>query len=118
MSRQSAEITIDHAVPTFEDFWRLYPRKVSKRAAEKSWKREVLSTPPDQIIEGLRRQLPFYAIRDQQFIPHPSTWLNNARWEDEVQIPVKTEKKRSILDAARDRFSYSDNDIGVRGLQH
>ena len=110
--------TIEHVTLTFEDFWRLYPRKVSKRTAEKSWKREILSTPPDQIIEGLRRQLPFYATRDQQFIPHPSTWLNNARWEDEVQIPVKTEKKRSVVDAARDFIGNSNNDFWLRSIQH
>lgn len=69
---------------TFADFWREYPRKQSKRAAEKSWHREIKAgADPREIMEGLRRQLPGFARKEKQFIPHPSTWLNQARWEDE-----------------------------------
>ena len=27
--------------------------------------------------------------QDKQYIPHPSTWLNGKRWEDEVPAPTK-----------------------------
>jgi len=31
---------------------------------------------------------------DGQFIPHPTTWLNQERWNDTVEVPViRTAKK-------------------------
>jgi len=71
---------------TFEEFWRLYPRRVAKRAAQKEWDREIRAgTEPETIIEGLRRQLPMLMRKDPQFIPHARTWLHQGRWEDEPE---------------------------------
>lgn len=71
---------------TFDHFWSLYPRRVSKRVAVKAWEKEMRSgTDPDEIISGLRRQLPYLRSKEPQFIPHPATWLNQGRWEDEVE---------------------------------
>jgi len=72
----------------FSDFWSIYPRRVAKRAAQKAWDKEMnAGTDPDVIIAGLRRQLPIFARKDEQFIPHASTWLNQGRFEDEVSFP-------------------------------
>lgn len=74
---------------TFEDFWTLYPRKIAKRAAFKVWEREMKAgTAPDDILAGLRAQVPSLSARDPQFIPHAATWLNQGRWEDEVLPPA------------------------------
>lgn len=88
---------------SFADFWELYPRKQSKRAAEKAWHREIKAgADPREIIEGLRRQLPGFARKDKQFIPHPSTWLNQARWEDEDMpyAPSQASEYRCNAEAA------------------
>jgi hypothetical protein len=72
--------------PTFEDFWKLYPRKVEKIGAKKAWPRAVKAAGGGQVIlDGLRRQLPTLTASDPQFVPHPTTWLNNGRWEDAVE---------------------------------
>lgn len=67
----------------FEEFWKNYPRKVGKAAAKKSW----LKKPPD--LATVIAALEWQSKQEQwtrgggQFIPHPSTWLNQERWADE-----------------------------------
>jgi len=70
----------------FAEFWEVYPRKVAKRRAIKAW----LKLSPDSktqaaIIEAVNRQSTSKKWREEngQYIPHPATWLNDGRWEDE-----------------------------------
>lgn len=70
----------------FADFWRAYPRKVGKEAAWKSWQR----VKPDGVLVtrmlytlGWQRQQADWLKDGGQFIPHPATWLNQGRWQDE-----------------------------------
>lgn len=72
----------------FNRFWEVYPKKVGKGAARKSWdKRKPSEELTAQMIAAVRRQ----AQSDQwrrdggQYIPNPATWLNQERWEDEVR---------------------------------
>lgn len=71
----------------FEEFWKQYPNKKAKAAAEKRWKK---ISPDDKtfasIMSGLARHKSSRAwLKDNgEFIPHPATWLNERRWEDEI----------------------------------
>lgn len=86
----------------FADFWRFYPRKVGKDSAWRAWQK----IKPD--IELLKTMLAVLAWQKQQddwlrdggrFVPHPSTWLNQGRWQDEPsQQPHISE---ATLNAAR-----------------
>lgn len=71
----------------FEAWWKLYPRKVGKQDARRVWDRKIRDTDPATITDGLRRYLPLYAQTEPDFVPHPSTWLQQGRWEDEVSAP-------------------------------
>jgi hypothetical protein len=33
-----------------------------------------------------------WASADRQFVPHPATWLNGKRWEDEVEVKIAQDK--------------------------
>jgi len=70
-------------------FWELYPRKVAKPAALRAWNAAIKTTEPDLIVIGLGRHLPSMKANDPKFVPHPATWLNNARWNDEPE-PIKS----------------------------
>lgn len=75
----------------FATFWKLYPNKVGKAAAQKAWKKlKITGDLFTLIAEGLAKQVVSTAwTKDNgQFIPHPSTWLNGQRWEDEVPSPA------------------------------
>lgn len=70
----------------FEKFWDVYPRKAAKHKAAEIWKRDKLDTMVDEIIAKVQA----YSQTDQwlkdggKFIPHPTTFLNQRRYEDDV----------------------------------
>ena len=68
----------------FMAFWQAYPRKTGKGAAWKAWRNASLPKL-EVILNAIRkaRQSPDWLKERGAFIPHPSTWLNQARWEDE-----------------------------------
>lgn len=71
----------------FDQFWKLYPRKVGKAPAEKAWKK--LKVTPELlglIATALARQSVSidWLKSGGQYIPYPSKWLNEKRWEDET----------------------------------
>ncbi len=72
----------------FDDFYAVYPRKVSKQAALKAWR---ALKPNDALVETIiadvkRRLETEWRGKDMQYIPHPSTYLNQRRWEDETEV--------------------------------
>jgi len=75
----------------FAKFWKLYPNKKGKAAAEKAWtKLKVTEDLFNLITQGLAKQCVSAGwVKDKgEFIPHPSTWLNGKRWEDEIAPPA------------------------------
>ena len=72
----------------FDLFWRAYPRKVGKKACKKVWFRVYSSIPPiDALIRIVEHQSEYYEWdkpEKRKYIPHPSTWLNQGRWDDEL----------------------------------
>jgi len=72
----------------FEKFYSEYPNKKSKqKAREKFIKLKVDGELMEMIMSALRKQKNTEQwLKDNgKFIPHPTTWLNQARWEDEVE---------------------------------
>lgn len=75
--------TVDQA---FEAFYERYPRKVGKPAARRAFKAAVAVEPDLRVIgAGLRRWMEYWSQRRTavDLIPHPSTWLNQHRWQDD-----------------------------------
>ena len=72
----------------FDTFWSAYPRKTAKAGAEKAWKKVGADALIDRILAALAVQSKSDAWRTDggQFIPHPATWLNGKRWEDEIPL--------------------------------
>lgn len=71
--------------PDFEAFWSEYPRKVGKVAAQKAWSKNGRAELP-VLLKALEAQKCSEQWRKDggKFIPHPATWLNGHRWEDET----------------------------------
>lgn len=72
----------------FERFWQAYPRKVGKQAACKAFAR--VGVPVERLLSALERQRsdPQWRRENGRYIPHPVTWLNQGRWEDEASAPT------------------------------
>ena len=69
----------------FLDWYEIYPLKKSKSKAEQSWNSQKLDKRADELISILKNQIE----NDGQWregigIPHPSTYLNQQRWNAEI----------------------------------
>lgn len=75
----------------FDDFWNAYPKKRGKDAARKAWRKA--KPPLDAVLKALEWQTASadWTKDNGQFIPHPSTYLNQGRWQDEPEDITPTE---------------------------
>lgn len=82
----------------FVDFWNLYPRKVGKPMAAKAWAR---LKPNPELKEKIAFAIKAHMNSEQwkkddgRFIPHPATWLNQERYNDQA-IVEKTWREKFI----------------------
>ena len=70
----------------FTEFWKAYPKKIGKGAAEKAWNKHKPDL--DQVLAALAWQTKQESwLKDRgQFIPNPGTYLNQQRWLDEKPL--------------------------------
>jgi hypothetical protein len=90
IKQESKEIKQDNIYPSsFTSFWGFYPKKVGKGEALKAWKkiRNAADILP-QILASIQKQkhTEQWTEKNGKYIPHPATWLNGRRWEDEVDV--------------------------------
>ena len=96
-SSLSVRKLVDSCIPTFDDFWKAWPKREAKKDAMRAWAK----LRPESRVAALSA-LPAHVDRwrnegrIRNHIPHPATWLNGERWEDElgevfapVQKPVQ-----------------------------
>ena len=77
----------------FEEWWRTYPRKVGKRAAWDAYQEALTHTDSVSLLNAAKR----YSVdpnREQQFTPHPTTWLRQGRWDDDP-LPQKSTQQQT-----------------------
>ena len=70
----------------FSAFWSIYPRKIARRYCEKLWVKLNPSTELSaRIVQSVEEHIMSeWQGRSRDKIPHPSTFLNQGRWEDEI----------------------------------
>jgi hypothetical protein len=84
-AHETAKHLVGQCVPTFEDFWAVWPKREARKAAVRAWEK----------LNAQSRMAAFVALpahverwrkeaRSRNHIPHPGTWLNGERWEDEL----------------------------------
>ena len=70
--------------PTFADFWLLYPKRIARMEAEKSWSKLCGEMQIQALTSLLNWRSVWLAEGRLQFVPNASTWLNQQRWTDEL----------------------------------
>lgn len=129
MSRGAGGLTpADHSTTPsgrgFNEFWVAYPRKAGRVAAEAAWRKlkpsEALLSEILSAIEAAKRSRQWQ--RDGgQYIPHPATWLNQRRWEDEAPMaPAKghVAAHHQGNQASADSYAkYDTTDIVLRRIR-
>lgn len=77
----------------FEVFWEAYPNKTGKKAVYEKWKvlkKEKNLPPIDVLTSAIKAQSQSEQWRKDggKFIPLPTTWLNQHRWNDQgITVP-------------------------------
>jgi hypothetical protein len=86
IERNKDKYTGVSTTPGFDRFWTAYPKKKAKKDAQKAYDR-VHPAPDEleQLLAALERakQSSDWKKDGGKFIPHPATWLNGERWNDE-----------------------------------
>ena len=81
--------------PLFDRFWAEYPKKQGKQDAIKAFAK---LNPDEGLLERMISAIRVWRDSAQwrenggQYIPHPATWLNGKRWEDEAPKVVPLAK--------------------------
>lgn len=96
--RESKRVTLNVISEGFNEFWKAYPKRTGKGAAEKAWKKN--GRPGiETILDAIAKQKTWRENANGQFRPewkNPATWLNQKCWEDEVSFEEPTTKKPII----------------------
>ena len=96
----SSDSSLNKITPRlFEQFWELYPKKADKGKALTAWnkicQRKTIPAPTwGMIKDAIQKQKQSERWQNHNFIPMPTTWLNQSRWFDDPK-----EMKGSRLDA-------------------
>ncbi len=97
----------------FERFWSMYPRKTDKGKAYTSWR--LLCKCDDRptwrdVKRAVLKQIKSERWQDEQYIPYPSTWLNDSHWLNDPAM-MKTFQKRDEIPPMQ---SFVDDEDGRR----
>ena len=74
----------------FAKFWEAYPKKIDKKGSERAFKRiKKLGAEFEKIMAAVERQKQSeqWKRENGRFIPNPTTWLHQERWNDKVEMP-------------------------------
>lgn len=76
------------AIPaaSFEEFWLAYGMKVGRKTAKASWDKAVKAgVDTHEIVDAARAYRAFCLRPNTPHQAHPTTWLNQERWTDELE---------------------------------
>lgn len=69
----------------FENFYKLYPKKVNRKDAEKKYEIKCKQDWEENIINWLNAWIQKWKIENKpEFIPAPDVWLNKEKYNDEL----------------------------------
>ena len=88
----------------FDEWWDAFANKKNRKGALKIWKQRNLDTIADDLIADAQKRHREDGQWLRGFQPHPTTYLNGDRWEDELEPARKTNgtmNDAELVDKAR-----------------
>jgi len=100
----------------FDEFWTAYPRKIAKAVARKAFARLSEQQQLDA-CKAIDDHLAYWKAKETEleFIPHPATWLNQERWEDELVIEPKKQKESKEWMFSNEGIEAKARELGIMG---
>lgn len=71
----------------FDEWWDVFANKKNRKGALKIWKARNLDDIADDLIADAKKRHAEDDSWRRGFQPHPTTYLNGDRWEDEIEKP-------------------------------
>ena len=102
----------------FETFYNAYPRKVKKQDVKKWF---LKNKPNEELFKTIIDSLELFKkdkdwLKDNgQYIPYPTSWLNQKRWEDKLDLMQEEkscEKKEEEKQFAYDTDKLTNEEYG------
>ena len=75
----------EHYSAEFQKLWSAYPKKTDKKKAWQRWNNMNGLRPNIETLLSAIESQKLSRSWKEGFVPHLTTWLNGARWEDEVE---------------------------------
>jgi len=86
--------------PLFAEFWSAYPRREGKGKAREAFALAVANGATAEVIVSAAGRFARHCARvktERGYMPHPTTWLNQERWEDEYDDePAKSDQPPAL----------------------
>jgi hypothetical protein len=108
--------------PTFEDFWRAYPKKRSRADAQRAWAKAIKARKVGaaELVAAAERLRDDPNLPDLTYVPNGATWLNGERWNDDPypprrdQLAARTSTTDSKVQAALElAATFADDPRGA-----
>lgn len=84
--------------PQFDEFWSVFPRRISKQDAIKTWSKLLKDgVDPSDVIKAAQNYANDCTLNgtETRYIKHPASFLNNERWKDFL-TPIVSNAPKSI----------------------
>jgi hypothetical protein len=116
----------DDALAGFEDFKNLYPVRKNWYKAKEIWIKKKCYKLKDKIIDHVKNSIQRDVDWKKGIIPHPTTYLNQQRWDDEIktqeaqgfQKPFhKTNELHSTVPEFVPDYTPINREAGMKGME-
>jgi hypothetical protein len=68
------------SLDSFDEFWKLYPKRVAKADAIKAWSKATKKKTADELLK-LTKAYAEGKLPEDKYIPYPASWLNKELYE-------------------------------------
>ena len=108
---------ITYTSTEFDEFWSVYPRKVGKKDARRAFDKALKAADAETMIRAVKaqKQSGQWLRENGRYIPNPATWLNQGRWDDEIQ-PVTTPGMK-LKTAPSEQHIYDKDELRRRAKE-
>jgi hypothetical protein len=93
-----------------ENIYEAYPRKTGRATAIKAILRAMKTHDPAFLLERTKAYAGAIHWQDRQFIPHPATWFNGERFNDDPKEWDDPKKSAKTTTGSR---NLNSNEVGI-----
>lgn len=94
-----------------EQIYSLYPRRVGSGAARRAIKKAIGKVGPETLLRAVKeyaKSVSKWHPDQLKYVPHPSTWFNQERWDDDRSSWDRTssEERKSSPRQSGNEYEY------------